>query len=463
MADYYPLLARALDALPDRSPALRKAVYDRARGALTAQLRSLDPPVAEADIELERKSLDGAIERLEAQYGNPAAAVEPAPPPPPPVTPPPPPKPEPKPEPPSVPKEPESPPPLPETPEPIPEPEAPAPKPVEPEPEPAPAERPPAEFVPFVPPTRKSEAGATPPTEEPVGDEPPVELTAPAPKPGEALSAPTRRPKIDVVAPKAGRSRMLRNGIVGGVLLAVIGGIGFAAYVLRDQPTALPQGSDTEESAQTEQQEQKFADRVGGESAEPQRRSPSAPPPDVTVAQRAILYEENTADPKGTPKTTQGRVVWRLEPVSGEQGQPLQSAIRALVEYPDLGFSLTLTIRKNVDATLPASHTIELAFSSKSEGDDRSVQEVGLPQLKEDQNVRGAQISGLPVRVRDNLFLVGLSNLPSDIERNTALLTQKQWIDIAVKFKSGPRAVLAIDKGAAGTQVMQSAFDQWRE
>lgn len=75
MADYYPLLARALDALPDRSPALRRAVYDRARSALIAQLRSLDPPVPEADIDLERKALDTAIGRLEAEYEAPPPAA----------------------------------------------------------------------------------------------------------------------------------------------------------------------------------------------------------------------------------------------------------------------------------------------------------------------------------------------------------------------------------------------------
>ncbi|MFD1355921.1 histidine kinase, partial [Methylorubrum suomiense] len=83
MADYYPLLARALEALPDRTPALRKAVYDRARSALIGQLRNLDPPVPGADIELERKALDAAIGRLEIEYGTtpaaPSAAPAPAP------------------------------------------------------------------------------------------------------------------------------------------------------------------------------------------------------------------------------------------------------------------------------------------------------------------------------------------------------------------------------------------------
>ncbi|HEX8417282.1 MAG TPA: histidine kinase, partial [Methylobacterium sp.] len=80
MADYYPLLARALDALPDRSPAMRKAVYQRARGALIGQLRSLEPPLSEADIDLESRALETAIERLETIHGDPAPLNEPAPP-----------------------------------------------------------------------------------------------------------------------------------------------------------------------------------------------------------------------------------------------------------------------------------------------------------------------------------------------------------------------------------------------
>ena len=79
MADYYPLLARALDAMPDRSPALRQAVYERARGALIGQLRSLDPPLSEDDIDLERNALEAAILRLERDHGGAAAAApEPA-------------------------------------------------------------------------------------------------------------------------------------------------------------------------------------------------------------------------------------------------------------------------------------------------------------------------------------------------------------------------------------------------
>src|SRR3954452_23383618 len=79
MADYYPLIARAVEALSEQSPNLRRAVYDRARTALTEQLRGLDPPVSEADIFRERLSLDAAIDRVEAEHGEPVTAPQPPP------------------------------------------------------------------------------------------------------------------------------------------------------------------------------------------------------------------------------------------------------------------------------------------------------------------------------------------------------------------------------------------------
>jgi hypothetical protein len=47
MADYYPLLAKAIAGLPESTAEARQAVYDRARMALFGQLRNLDPPVPE--------------------------------------------------------------------------------------------------------------------------------------------------------------------------------------------------------------------------------------------------------------------------------------------------------------------------------------------------------------------------------------------------------------------------------
>ena len=64
MADYYPLIARAVEGLPEQTPDKRHAVYERARTALIAQLRSLNPPLSEAEIQQESRSLDEAIARV---------------------------------------------------------------------------------------------------------------------------------------------------------------------------------------------------------------------------------------------------------------------------------------------------------------------------------------------------------------------------------------------------------------
>jgi hypothetical protein len=65
MTDYQPLLARALKGLERNTSEARRAVYDRARQALLNQLRSANPPMADADITRERLALEDAIRKTE--------------------------------------------------------------------------------------------------------------------------------------------------------------------------------------------------------------------------------------------------------------------------------------------------------------------------------------------------------------------------------------------------------------
>jgi len=62
MADYYPLISRAIAALDNKSSEARRAVYDRARAALANQFEN-DPPFA---FENERRALEDAINKVEA-------------------------------------------------------------------------------------------------------------------------------------------------------------------------------------------------------------------------------------------------------------------------------------------------------------------------------------------------------------------------------------------------------------
>ena len=50
LADYYPLIAQAVDRLEQNAAETRRTVYDRARAAMVAQLRGIVPPFTESDI-----------------------------------------------------------------------------------------------------------------------------------------------------------------------------------------------------------------------------------------------------------------------------------------------------------------------------------------------------------------------------------------------------------------------------
>ena len=67
MADYYPLIARAVAGLEKNTGDARRALYERARTALVAQLRSVNPPLSENDVTRERLALEESIRKVEAE------------------------------------------------------------------------------------------------------------------------------------------------------------------------------------------------------------------------------------------------------------------------------------------------------------------------------------------------------------------------------------------------------------
>jgi hypothetical protein len=68
MADYYPLIARAIAGLDPSAPGeSRRALYERARTALTNQLRGVQPPLGESEISGETLALEKAVRRVESE------------------------------------------------------------------------------------------------------------------------------------------------------------------------------------------------------------------------------------------------------------------------------------------------------------------------------------------------------------------------------------------------------------
>src|SRR5882724_1412364 len=408
MADYYPLIARAIAGLDPNAPGeSRRALYERARAALIAQLRGVEPPLSESEITRERLSLEEAVRRVEseaaqrardatrspdtartgsragdafrasagarpnAKPGEASAAhsgLESS---------------APRPRPPLPPQPRTERPPLGQ------EDRAEAqdqrsPRNLRPD-----APRSPQPPVPGVRgfrditadaddlgraaaqasrAARKTYANVPSPTPEFDRQEPSMENRgadpdapysydesveeaeryAPRPRPMQGKGREAKRARSGAVFP-------FKSAIAVGVVLILVGaGILWGKSAVTAVIGLLKPASQVVEApkdASAPQTKPKIPDRVG---------QPSSTDQVAPIAQRVVLYDEDPSDPKG--KQYVGSVIWRTEQIKASGNQKADIAVRADIEIPDRKFKMTMSFRRNTDSSLPASHTAELTF-----------------------------------------------------------------------------------------------------
>jgi hypothetical protein len=154
-------------------------------------------------------------------------------------------------------------------------------------------------------------------------------------------------------------------------------------------------------------------------------------------------------------------VVWRLDSVPGAANQPPELVIRADVEIPDRKFKMSFSMRRNNDPGLPASHTAELSFQLPPDFEGGSIQNVPGILMKQTEQTRGTPLAGLAVKVTDGFFLIGLSNVEADRQRNVQLMKERAWFDVPIVYANNRRAILAVEKGSPGERAFADAFQAW--
>lgn len=515
MADYYPLIARAVSSLDKSTGDSRRALYERARTALIAQLRGVDPGLTEADITRERLALEEAIRRVESEAAR-RPRVD------------------------------------------VPRPEIPPEREEEEQAdlhgaaEQDEIETPPAGAEPF----------QSPPYETPAQDakapgfsgEPDFSQTRAAPgddadkrelrepsflsdagpkgfrdsiadrgKRGEAarsigqsrhdpfdaftpldpdagriapdfdaedlMHTPRELPSPKSSEPRPGRARprmgaesarapqpedfepppgkrlgsrlRARNFIIAGVVVVLAVGTFFGYREWRNIAGGkVPPGAPPQVAQDASQSSSKIADRVGAESRPSASSAPSGTGPATEVAQRVVLYEQVPNSQER--KQYLGSVIWRTETVSPGPGLPPDVAIKADVEIPERQMRMSFTLQRNADKNLPASHTIQILFSTPPNFAGGGVADVpGV--LMEGDNSRGVPLAGLRVKVTEGFFLIGLSPVETEAQRNVLLLKQRAWLQIPIAYKDGQHALLALEKGLPGDRVFKDAFAAWKE
>jgi hypothetical protein len=501
MADYHPLIARAVSGLDKNTGENRRALYERARVALVAQLRGVVPALDESEITRERLALEEAIRKVEAEAARQAREMAR----------------------PNLVKRAEPPPRREELPRPprppiaLSSPRTQSSLEVTPPPEGAPP--PPQRSAPFTRRTLQDEGlrefrdgsahpgttgetrrpqprdyGAPPEPHVPQAPSPPsqperhpleeygqlepqvepenlwalpLDNTQPeAPVDLDAHQPPVQRYEQheEIEEPVPSRrtppsyGKMIRLGLVLVLILLVAGlgywqrgtiaGVASGVAALFRSSSAPPAPREAAAPARP-----KITDRIGQPSPQPSNGPP--------VAQRVVLYEEEPDEPQG--KRFIGTVLWRTEMRPASPGRPPELAVRGDIEVPERNMSVTLSLRRNTDQSLPASHTIEIVFTLPADSPTGGVQKVPGVLMKQAEQTRGVPLAGLAVPVTPGYFLIGLSSLESDMQRNIQLLKERSWFDIPIIYNNNRRAILAMEKGTPGEQAFNQAFATWKQ
>jgi hypothetical protein len=519
MTDYQPLLARALKGLDRNTSEARRAVYDRARQALLNQLRSANPPMADADITRERLALEDAIRKTETEavlaephsVRTPGAARSPAAPrpaAPSPTLPAPPPL--------RAPAQPRIPmPPKPEAasfPTAAPQPRAdhvPSPgveksQPPIPSGEPvhmsvnAPVDAPPASPV------------VEPEVAAPVRPSPPVPSAAPPPVPqrarrGERMrpppprgpeqggaqgargnpppvpphpqsqpqlqprprarpphpNAPVGRDPAQGRDPRVGqpvRVPPAKSGKAKYIISIVLFAAVAAAGVFAFLQRGRILGTATAPSAPavTDGESPKSSERIT-QSAD--GHGPAGTPGnlDPAVAQRAVLYEENPGGGQQFQNFV-GTAVWKTEAVNNP-GRAPDLGLRIEVEIPERKINVTLKMRRNTDPSFPASHTIEVIFDVPPGDAFGGITDMRGIRAKSSETAQGTPIAAEVQKVKDGYFLLALPQIERD--NNLSMLRSRDWLDIPFVYANGRRAVLTFQKGTPGERALHEVLNSW--
>ena len=191
----------------------------------------------------------------------------------------------------------------------------------------------------------------------------------------------------------------------------------------------------------------------------PVTEAPAAPAEAIPVGQKAIFYEERTSGAEGSARS--GAVVWSVVRESPGNDRAPEPAVRGELTIPEAGLNVRMTLRRNADATLPASHILELIMSVPEDFAGGTIEDVQRVNLKPTEESAGAPLAATPVKVADKFFLVALENTPAAIEANLKLLREQNWIDLPVAYRTGRRALFTMEKGLVGDQVFKQVLDAW--
>ena len=200
----------------------------------------------------------------------------------------------------------------------------------------------------------------------------------------------------------------------------------------------------------------KTEERLGAaedtEAATAEQAVASLDPATAAGSQSLLLERADT----GVTVPFSGTVDWSKG--TDERGLP---TLVGKASIPARNLGVDVLIRKNSDPSLPASHLMEVNFKVSDAFIGGSI--AGLPGvlLKNEELVQGVPLVGASARVVGNSFLFALSASPDDIAANTALLADRKWMDLALIYATGKRAIITLEKDETAETMFKEVVAAW--
>jgi hypothetical protein len=179
--------------------------------------------------------------------------------------------------------------------------------------------------------------------------------------------------------------------------------------------------------------------------------------PAVLAGSQSLLLEAADDGRTGAVPFS-GTVEWSEG--TDELGMP---TLVANADIPARNLGVEIIIRRNADPSLPASHLMEINFDVADTFVGGSISSLPGVLLKDEELVQGTPLVGASARVVGNSFLFALSASEEDLATNRALLSERKWMDLAVIYATGKRAIITLEKDDEAEQLFAEVFTEWQQ
>ncbi len=251
-------------------------------------------------------------------------------------------------------------------------------------------------------------------------------------------------------------------------------GPGNTATTTTSEPTTAMQGIDTDERLEPTPEAvtpsgnetvlpslnggDKTEERLSGADTSIAANDPANSVDPAVLAGSQSLLLEASSDGRTGAVPFSGTVEW----TKGEDELGLPTLIGE-ASIPARNLNVSLTIRKNGDPSLPASHLMEVNFDVNDTFVGGAISSLPGVLLKNEELVPGTPLVGASARVMGNSFLFALSASPDDQTTNSQLLESRRWLDLAIVYGTGRNAILTLEKDQEAQALFTEVFAAWAQ